>query len=166
VVGILAYYARGRGLDSRTMQTFVCMNMSVCIGSGCFFMYKYVFTKKMDLSIYLSLISSLISYRIHNTSLKSAYFKLDSRKWKCLEYWSLFINLIYAMLHIKILLSFFLSKFSDAFPPLWETWRYVYVINSNLIPTETWNWNFFIAQFQNNIYHTYVKVSSFSTVSF
>jgi hypothetical protein len=25
VVGILAYYARGRGFDSRTVQTFVCM---------------------------------------------------------------------------------------------------------------------------------------------
>jgi hypothetical protein len=37
VVGILAYYSRGRGLDSRTVQTFVFMNMSVCIGSGCFY---------------------------------------------------------------------------------------------------------------------------------
>jgi hypothetical protein len=34
VVGILAYYARGRGFESRTLQTFVCMYMSVCIGSG------------------------------------------------------------------------------------------------------------------------------------
>jgi hypothetical protein len=34
VVWILAHYARGCGFDSRTMQTFVCMNMSVCIGSG------------------------------------------------------------------------------------------------------------------------------------
>jgi hypothetical protein len=42
VVGILAYYARGRGFDSRTVQTVECMNMSVCIGSG----YFYVFTKK------------------------------------------------------------------------------------------------------------------------
>jgi hypothetical protein len=25
------------GFDSRTVQTFVCMNMSVCIGSGCFY---------------------------------------------------------------------------------------------------------------------------------
>jgi hypothetical protein len=31
----LAYY--GCGFDSRTVQTFVCMNMSVCIGSGCFY---------------------------------------------------------------------------------------------------------------------------------
>jgi hypothetical protein len=37
MVGILAYYAKGRGFDCRTVQTFVCMNMSVCIGSGCFY---------------------------------------------------------------------------------------------------------------------------------
>jgi hypothetical protein len=37
VVGILDYYARGRGFDSRAVQTFVCINMSVCIGSGCFY---------------------------------------------------------------------------------------------------------------------------------
>jgi hypothetical protein len=37
VMEILAYYARSRGLDSRTEQTFVCMNMSVCIWSGCFY---------------------------------------------------------------------------------------------------------------------------------
>jgi hypothetical protein len=40
VMGILAYYARGRGFNSRTVQTFVCMNMSVCIGLG-IFMYYY-----------------------------------------------------------------------------------------------------------------------------
>jgi hypothetical protein len=34
VVGILDYYARGRGFDSRTVQTFMCMNMPVCIESG------------------------------------------------------------------------------------------------------------------------------------
>jgi hypothetical protein len=51
LVGILAYYARGRGFDSRTVQTFVCMNMTVCIGSGCFYV-QYVFTKKMYISIY------------------------------------------------------------------------------------------------------------------
>jgi hypothetical protein len=37
VVGMLAYNARGRGFDSPIVQTFVCMNMSVCIGSGCFY---------------------------------------------------------------------------------------------------------------------------------
>jgi hypothetical protein len=31
VVGILPHYARGRGFDSCTVQTFVCMNMSVCV---------------------------------------------------------------------------------------------------------------------------------------
>jgi hypothetical protein len=30
----ILYYS---GFDSRTVQTFVCMNMSVCIGSGCFY---------------------------------------------------------------------------------------------------------------------------------
>jgi hypothetical protein len=45
VVGILAYYARGRGFDSRTVQTYVCMNMSVCIGSGCLHYNMYGFTK-------------------------------------------------------------------------------------------------------------------------
>jgi hypothetical protein len=37
VVEILAYYARGRRFYSRTVQTFVCINMSVCIGSGSFY---------------------------------------------------------------------------------------------------------------------------------
>jgi hypothetical protein len=69
VVGILAYYARGRGFDSRTVQKFVCMSMSVCIGSGCFYVYKYVFIR--------------LCYKIHNTSLISAYFGLDSRECKC-----------------------------------------------------------------------------------
>jgi hypothetical protein len=36
-VEILAYYASGREFDSRTVQTFVYINMSVCIGSGCFY---------------------------------------------------------------------------------------------------------------------------------
>jgi hypothetical protein len=37
VVGILAYYARGRGFDSSTVQIIVCMNMYICTGSGCFY---------------------------------------------------------------------------------------------------------------------------------
>jgi hypothetical protein len=37
VAGILVHNARGRGFDSRTVQIFVCMNMSVCIESGCFY---------------------------------------------------------------------------------------------------------------------------------
>jgi hypothetical protein len=57
VVGILAYYARGRELDSRTVQTFVCMNTYVCIGSGCFLCivcmylqkkYKYVLIRYLE----------------------------------------------------------------------------------------------------------------------
>jgi hypothetical protein len=40
VVGILAYYAKGRGFHSRTVQKFVCVCVSVCIGSGCF-LYTY-----------------------------------------------------------------------------------------------------------------------------
>jgi hypothetical protein len=47
VVGILAYSARGCGFDPRTVQTFVCMNMSVCIGSGCFYvLYVWIYEKK------------------------------------------------------------------------------------------------------------------------
>jgi hypothetical protein len=50
VVGILAYNAKSRGFDSRTVQTFVCMNMSVCIESRCFYVW-YVFTKKKNIYI-------------------------------------------------------------------------------------------------------------------
>jgi hypothetical protein len=47
LVGILAYYARGRGFDFRTVQTFVCINMSVCIGFGCFYaQYVCIYKKK------------------------------------------------------------------------------------------------------------------------
>jgi hypothetical protein len=34
---ILAYYTRGSGFDSRIVETFVYMNMSVCIESECFY---------------------------------------------------------------------------------------------------------------------------------
>jgi hypothetical protein len=34
---ILAYYTGGRGFDLRTVQTFVCITMSACIGSGRFY---------------------------------------------------------------------------------------------------------------------------------
>jgi uncharacterized membrane protein len=43
VVGIFAYYTRGRGVDSRTVQTFVCMNMSVGLGismNKCMYLQK------------------------------------------------------------------------------------------------------------------------------
>jgi hypothetical protein len=53
VIGILAHYARGREFDSRTVQTFVCMNMSVCIGSGCFYVYYECISKKKYISVYL-----------------------------------------------------------------------------------------------------------------
>jgi hypothetical protein len=46
VVGLPANYARGRGFDSRTVQTFVCMNMSVVLGLGVSMYNMYVFTKK------------------------------------------------------------------------------------------------------------------------
>jgi hypothetical protein len=42
LVRILAYNGRGSGFDPRTAQTFVCMNMSVCIGSGCFLGIKAI----------------------------------------------------------------------------------------------------------------------------
>jgi hypothetical protein len=50
------YCVRGRAFDPRTVQTFVCMNMSVCTGAGCFLcllclMCMYLQKK---LSIYLS----------------------------------------------------------------------------------------------------------------
>jgi hypothetical protein len=47
VVRILAYYA-GRGFHSRTVQTFVCMNI-LCIfvlGLGVYMYNMYAFTKK------------------------------------------------------------------------------------------------------------------------
>jgi hypothetical protein len=87
VVGILAYYARGRGFDSRTVQTFVWMNMSVCIGSGCFYIICMYLQKK---STYLSMyIYSLRT--IHNTSHVSAYFGLDSRECR-VKFWRLSLH--------------------------------------------------------------------------
>jgi uncharacterized membrane protein (DUF441 family) len=47
VVGILAHYARGRGFDSRTVQTFVCMNMLFVLGLGVSMYNMYLFTKKV-----------------------------------------------------------------------------------------------------------------------
>jgi hypothetical protein len=46
VVGILAYYARGREFDSRTVQTFVCMNCLFGLGLSISMYNMYVFTKK------------------------------------------------------------------------------------------------------------------------
>jgi hypothetical protein len=59
VVGMLAYYARGRGFDPRTVQTFVCMNMSVVLGLGvllcimCIYLQKKVYKYVL---VYLSVI--------------------------------------------------------------------------------------------------------------
>jgi hypothetical protein len=44
VVGILAYHARGRGFDSHTAQTFVCIN--IVLGLGVSMYNMYVFTEK------------------------------------------------------------------------------------------------------------------------
>jgi hypothetical protein len=53
VVAILAYYARGRGFNSRIMQTIVCINMSVFIGSGSYYVYYVcIYKKKVYISIY------------------------------------------------------------------------------------------------------------------
>jgi hypothetical protein len=46
VVRILAYYAKGRGFDSRTVQTFVCMNMSVCVYTKN--VHKYVIIRYLE----------------------------------------------------------------------------------------------------------------------
>jgi hypothetical protein len=49
---ILVYCTRSRRFNPRTVQTFVSMNMSICIGSGCFQLkIMYVFTKKKYLFI-------------------------------------------------------------------------------------------------------------------
>jgi hypothetical protein len=37
VEGHIPAYSRGRRFDSRTVETFVCMKMSVCIRFGCFY---------------------------------------------------------------------------------------------------------------------------------
>jgi hypothetical protein len=55
----LCRYPRGHGFDSLTIQTFVCMNMSVCMRSGCFLyvtqknVYRYV--------LYVYFIRSLVN---------------------------------------------------------------------------------------------------------
>jgi hypothetical protein len=79
MVRILAYCTKCRWFDSRTVQTFVCMNMSFCIGSGRFLCTVCMYLQKKIISMYIYPLS-----RIHNTSLTSAYFRLDKRE--CLEY--------------------------------------------------------------------------------
>jgi hypothetical protein len=45
VVGILAYYTRGRGFDSRTVQTFVCSTCLFVLDLGVSMYNMYVITK-------------------------------------------------------------------------------------------------------------------------
>jgi hypothetical protein len=63
------------------VQTFVSMNISVCIGSGCFYVYYVCIHTNKSILVYINPLS-----RIHNASLISTYFGLDSRECKCLEY--------------------------------------------------------------------------------
>jgi hypothetical protein len=98
MVRLLAYCARGdlltRGFDSRTVQTFVCLNMSVCIGSGRFLCIVCMYLQKQKyISMYIYPLS-----RIHNTSLTSAYFGLDKRECECLE--CLFIYLFMCQMEV------------------------------------------------------------------
>jgi hypothetical protein len=72
-VGTLADYARGRGFDSLHSAN-ICVHEQVCL------YWVWVFL-------------CIICMYLHNTSLISAYFGLDSRECKCLEY--LFIYLWY-----------------------------------------------------------------------
>jgi hypothetical protein len=44
-----AYCTKGRGFNPRTVQTFVCMNMSVCIGSGCFICIMCTYLQKKSI---------------------------------------------------------------------------------------------------------------------
>jgi hypothetical protein len=88
VIEIVVYYPKF-GFDSCTVQR-VCRNVSVGVGSRYCFMYNmYVFTKKKYLCIYLYIYSLS---RIYNTSLTSAYFRLNNRKWECLYYLRYFLN--------------------------------------------------------------------------
>jgi hypothetical protein len=83
MVRILAYCARGRRFDSLTVQTFVRMNMSICIGSGRFLSIVFIYLQKMYISMYIYPLS-----KIYNTSLVSAYFGLYKRECESLEYFS------------------------------------------------------------------------------
>jgi hypothetical protein len=80
VVGLLAFYARGRGYDSRTVQTFMCMNMSVCIGSGCFNVYVCIYKKNVYKYLLIRYLESITQ------AFQVLTFGLVSRECKCLEY--------------------------------------------------------------------------------
>jgi hypothetical protein len=77
MVRIFAYCARGRGFDSRTVQTFVCINMSVCTRSGRF-LCKVCMYLQIKVCVYIYPLS-----RIYNTILVSAYFGLDKSECEC-----------------------------------------------------------------------------------
>jgi hypothetical protein len=78
MVRILAYC----GFDSRTVQTFMCINMSVCIRSGRFLIIVCMYLQKIK---YISMHNYPL-FRIHNTSLVNVYFGQDKRECECLEY--------------------------------------------------------------------------------
>jgi hypothetical protein len=62
---------RGSAFDSRAVQTFVCMNISVCIGCGVvFFMYCTLSTKKVFknvLYIVFPYVKPLLSFGLGGT---------------------------------------------------------------------------------------------------
>jgi hypothetical protein len=68
VLGCIAYYATGRGFDPRIEQTFMCMNVAVCIEFGCFLCIVcfYLQNKRMDVNLCrnnILLCLRLISFR-------------------------------------------------------------------------------------------------------
>jgi hypothetical protein len=67
---ILVYYARGRGFDSRTAQTFVCMNMSV-LGLRVSMYNMYGFTKEVYKYVYLFVKSLILAAFEDNTDVAS-----------------------------------------------------------------------------------------------
>jgi hypothetical protein len=88
VAGILAYYPRGRGFDSRTVQIFVCMYMSI-LGLG---VSMYLYNMNVFVKIMFNVCNNPLS-RIHNTSLISSYFGQDSRECVAIRIRQLFFRL-------------------------------------------------------------------------
>jgi hypothetical protein len=72
------YCAKGHGFDPCTVQTFVCMYMSVCIGSGCFLCIICMYLQKKSIKVCI-----FIRYLESITQATSAYFRLDKREWEC-----------------------------------------------------------------------------------
>jgi hypothetical protein len=75
---LITHLLRNRSwMLSRTVQIFVCMNTPVCWSGRVYLQYLCICKEKYIRCIYpLS--------RIHNTSLTSAFFELDSRECECL----------------------------------------------------------------------------------